>query len=146
MYTQTVGTQAEELARRHLENHGLTFLTNNFSCRYGEIDLIMLEGEMIVFVEVRYRQRQDYGGALESVDFRKQQKLIRTAMFFLQQHGHTDTFARIDVIALSRLPDGGGTYNSSAHQEHVQTTQPDRPSYRPEDEPVQWIRSAVEIT
>ncbi len=123
MYTQNVGAHAENLARAYLERHGLVFVTRNFTCRYGEVDLIMLDGRLIVFVEVRYRQRQDYGGALESVDFRKQQKLIRTATFYLQEQRQSDCFARIDVVAMSDLPQAPDT--------HPQ---------------IQWIRSAVEIT
>lgn len=55
----------------------------NYRCRYGEIDLIMREGESLVFVEVRLRSRGDYGGAAGSIDGAKQGKLIRTAQHYL---------------------------------------------------------------
>lgn len=145
MYTQQVGAQAEHLARTHLEQQGLTFITSNFSCRYGEVDLIMRDGSIIVFVEVRYRQRQDYGGALESVDFRKQQKLIRTATFYLQQLGQLDTFARIDVVAISGQAPVRPTTGNTGQQDGTTG----QSGYQPADTngwTVEWIRSAVEVT
>lgn len=103
MQTQESGQRAESIALSWLEHHGYELIERNFRRRVGEIDLVVRhpDGRCIVFVEVRYRSRRDFGGALESVDRRKQGKLIRTANAWLQQHADSMTPARIDVIALS---------------------------------------------
>ena len=62
------GRWAEDLACKHLIDHGLVLVTRNYRCRYGEIDLIMRDGRTIAFVEVRLRSRIDYGTGAESVD------------------------------------------------------------------------------
>ena len=72
--SQQVGLAAEEAVRTYLSKQGLKFLTKNFRCKLGEIDLIMRDGQCLVFVEVRARASADYGGALASVTKSKQQK------------------------------------------------------------------------
>jgi putative endonuclease len=95
-----LGKLAEQRACRFLESRGLACLERNYRRRIGEIDLVMRDpaNDTIVFVEVRYRQRRDYGSALESIDYRKQAKLKRTARAWLQQHADDRTAARIDVV------------------------------------------------
>lgn len=89
---------------RFLRRRGLRLIERNYSCREGEIDLIMADGDTLVFVEVRMRTRDDYGGAAASVTPSKQAKMARTALRFMQQHDSgTDRPARFDVVAL----DGG---------------------------------------
>ena len=61
------GLQYEELARDYLLNQGLTLHLQNYHCRFGEIDLIMLDKETLVFIEVRFRQNEDYGSSIETV-------------------------------------------------------------------------------
>ena len=100
---QNTGRQAEDFAQGHLERHGLRLLARNWSCRNGELDLVMLDGDTVVFVEVRYRRHRAWGGALESVDLRKQQKLIRAAQLFLQQESRLSKHpCRFDVVALDQ--------------------------------------------
>ena len=69
-----------------LEKAGLKAITQNFRCRLGELDLVMAQGEQLVFVEVRYRRRDDWGSAAESISAAKMQKLARTAQIFLANH------------------------------------------------------------
>jgi len=102
---QTKGRIAEEQALIFLQTHGLRLIERNYRCRYGEIDLIMEDGRAIVFVEVRYRGSLQFGGALESVDRRKQAKLLASATYFLREK-RMDRPARFDVAALS--PASGG--------------------------------------
>ena len=83
MSTRELGARAEAVARVHLQRHGLALLQSNYSCRWGEIDLIMRHADAIVFVEVRYRSHSQFGGGLASIDQRKQRKLVRTARHFL---------------------------------------------------------------
>ncbi|WP_019531269.1 YraN family protein [Dasania marina] len=92
------GQQVEQLAAKYLTRHQLRVLAFNYRCRRGEIDIIMLDGETIVFVEVRYRRSNSHGTPLETVDFRKQQKLLITAEHYLQQH-FQNAPCRFDVIS-----------------------------------------------
>ena len=95
------GAQAEVLAKQYLESQGLHTVTTNYRCRFGEIDIIMNDQSQLVFIEVRFRKKQLYGSALHSIDWRKQQRIVRSASCFLQTHHTTahDT-CRFDVIAI----------------------------------------------
>lgn len=88
-----------------LQQAGLHLIERNYRCRFGEIDLIMEDGRMVVFVEVRFRGNLRFGGALESVDRRKQAKLLASAAYFLREK-RLDRPARFDVAALSPAPHG----------------------------------------
>lgn len=77
------GAQAEQWAAQYQSNHGLKLVEQNYRSRYGEIDLIMRDGETLVFVEVRLRGNANFGGAAASIDTRKQQRIIRTAQQYL---------------------------------------------------------------
>ena len=99
------GDAAEQQAKRHLEGQGLCGVAQNFSGRFGELDLIMRDGDTLVFVEVRYRRSSQFGGAVASIDARKQRKLIATAQGYLQQHPH-DGPCRFDVIAIGEGANG----------------------------------------
>ncbi|MDF3934380.1 YraN family protein [Pseudomonas citronellolis] len=98
---QALGRRAEELAREHLQSHGLRLLAQNWRCRRGELDLVMLDGDTVVFVEVRCRRNPAFGGALESVDARKRQRLVAAAEHFLQQEARWSRHpCRFDVVAV----------------------------------------------
>ncbi|MNM59853.1 hypothetical protein D3C76_639090 [compost metagenome] len=99
--TRTKGRAAEAMARAHLERHGLRLLAQNWLCRRGELDLVMLDGDTVVFVEVRSRRHSAWGGAAESVDARKRQRLIASAEHFLQQEPRWARHpCRFDVVAM----------------------------------------------
>ena len=98
-----LGRRAERRAERFLKGRGLHALGRNYARRSGEIDLVMLDGEILVFVEVRYRGRGAWSGGLESVDRAKQARLARTATLFLNDHPqHRFRAARFDVVAVFR--------------------------------------------
>jgi putative endonuclease len=99
---QTSGRIAEQQARQHLEQQGLRLLAQNWACRVGELDLVMQDGDTVVFVEVRYRSHIGWGGALESIDARKRNKVSAAAQYFLQQQPHWAKHpCRFDVVAIS---------------------------------------------
>ena len=98
------GPAAEARACRHLEARGLRLVTRNFRCRRGEIDLVMEEGETLVFVEVRYRHDTRFGRAEETVGRAKQARLLAAAALYLQRE--PTRVARFDVVAIH--PGGGG--------------------------------------
>ncbi|MEJ2059666.1 MAG: YraN family protein [Gammaproteobacteria bacterium] len=98
--SQRAGSAIEDEAYRYLETRGLRLLTRNYRTRQGEIDLVMSDGEQVVFVEVRQRRNPRYGGAAVSVDSAKQARLRAAALHYLQHHA-PQAAARFDVIAFS---------------------------------------------
>lgn len=99
---KTIGILAEELALRHLLGHGLRLIARNYRCKLGEIDLVMLDGNTLVLVEVRYRTSNDYGGAAASVTWEKQRKLVKTAEHLLLKRSELRRRpARFDVVAIT---------------------------------------------
>lgn len=96
---QIRGQQTEQLACAYLQASGLSLVARNYRSRFGEIDLIMENEHCLVFVEVRYRKHQQFGGAAASISVSKQQRLIRTALAYLQ-HAKSQKPARFDVIAV----------------------------------------------
>ncbi|MEM7405982.1 MAG: YraN family protein [Pseudomonadota bacterium] len=95
------GRAAEDIARNHLCAAGLRLQESNYACREGEIDLVMWDSEVLVFVEVRFRQRRDFGGATATVDGAKQRRLARAATRFLtERHVDEDVACRFDVIGI----------------------------------------------
>ena len=100
------GAGAEAAARAHLLRAGLRDIAANAGYRLGELDLVMRDGDTVVFVEVRYRASADYGGGAESVDRGKRRRIVRAAQLFLLQHpALADDFCRFDVIDASGDPD-----------------------------------------
>ncbi len=99
---RTKGAQAERLAEAFLRRRGLRLRERNFRVRSGEIDLIMQEGDSIIFVEVRCRNNRLLDPA-ESVDAYKQRRLCRTAAYYLQSLQHTAPCppCRFDVICIT---------------------------------------------
>lgn len=100
-HKQQLGHEKEKLAAQFLIRQGLRLLQQNYRCFHGEIDLIMQDKDDIVFVEVRSRSRLDYGHAPETITFAKKQKLIKTAMHYLQKYSYGETVnSRFDVIGI----------------------------------------------
>ncbi len=100
--TRAKGNHGEQLALDYLVKRSLILVEQNVSSRYGEIDIVMRDGEEWVFVEVRLRRSQSFGGGLESVTPGKQRKLINTAEYYIQKH-HKTHFedCRFDIIEIS---------------------------------------------
>lgn len=96
-----IGASAEALACQYLQQQGLKLIAKNFRCKSGEIDLIMQEGQTLVFVEVRLRSNRRFGDAGSSIDTNKQRKLIRAAEHYLQLHGNHA--CRFDALLLDKL-------------------------------------------
>ena len=101
---QRDGDQAEALTAAYLERNGLRILERNYRVRGGELDLIALDGETLVFVEVRYRKSARFGGAAASIDARKQQRLIHAAQVYLLKHPRlANRPCRFDCVLLDTL-------------------------------------------
>ncbi len=96
---QVAGAVGEARALSHLQRHGLTLVEQNFLCKVGEIDLVMRDGDTIVFVEVRTRADARHGGAADSVTPAKQRRLLLTAERYLQRFRQPPA-CRFDVVAI----------------------------------------------
>ena len=95
-----LGRQGEAVAEAFLRARDYRILARNFRCRSGEIDIVALDGNMLVFVEVRSRRGDRAGTPLESVTPRKQQQVVRVARVFLSQRGWSERCARFDVVGV----------------------------------------------
>ena len=96
---QIRGQAGEDAALAYLQAQGLTLAQRNFRCKVGEIDLIMMHGAVLVFVEVRRRASAQFGGAAASVGFAKQRRLIRAAQLYLLRY-RSPPACRFDVVAI----------------------------------------------
>ncbi len=96
------GARAEAQAQRYLERQGLRPVTQNYRCRQGEIDLIMRDGETLVFIEVRYRKRSGFGTPAESVTPAKQRRISAAATHYLHSRGGRNIPpCRLDMLAIT---------------------------------------------
>lgn len=95
------GDDKERLAEDYLAAKGFRLIERNFLCKSGEIDLIMQDQDYLVFIEVRYRENQAFGGALASITVGKQKKLRRAAEYYLiKNFGNTPPACRFDVVGI----------------------------------------------
>ena len=100
MSRKDIGTQNEKLAQKFLKSKGYEILQTNFYCRFGEIDIICKDNNCLVFVEVRSKSYDDFGSPEETIDYKKQQKIIKTANFFIEKSNINYEEIRFDVIAI----------------------------------------------
>ena len=118
------GKMAEALAVKYLQSNGLKLVRRNFSCRNGEIDIIMRDKDYLVFIEVRFRNTLTHSHPLETIDYRKQQKILKTVQFYLLQYpeyGHHP--CRIDAVAIY-----SGRENTGVEKQ------------------VEWVQNAIQLT
>lgn len=99
---KSAGVAAEDLALQFLESCGLKLITRDYRCRFGEIDLVLQDGDTTVFAEARLRKSENFGGAAASMTNAKQQKLIATAQHYLAARRGLPA-CRFDAIALDQL-------------------------------------------
>ena len=100
MTAMAVGARFEQRALDCLEHAGLKRVESNYRTRFGELDLVMRDGDTLVFVEVRYRRHARFGGGAASVGPAKSEKVVRAAQGFLQAHPQFASMpCRFDVVA-----------------------------------------------
>jgi putative endonuclease len=97
-----IGNEAERFARTFLEQQGLTFIMKNYRCRTGEIDLVMQDGDELVFVEVKYRSQSQHGAAIEFFHTSKKRKFESAVMHYMQEKGFNPSVVphRIDLVGI----------------------------------------------
>lgn len=101
MSTIEKGRSAEERARAYLEGKGYRFMDANARSRGGEVDLIMAQGDAVVFIEVKSRERSDFGLPQEAVTARKQKRVVSAALQYLKARGLAGRPLRFDVLSIS---------------------------------------------
>jgi len=100
--TKEIGDEAEKLACDYLIQHGLALVERNYQIKGGEIDIVMRDNQHLVFIEVRCRNNTRFGSGAESVDARKQARLIKAASAYLQEKStQTHQPARFDVMSIT---------------------------------------------
>lgn len=96
------GLYYEQQAEAFLKQQGLQALHHNYHCRFGEIDLIMLDHQTLCFIEVKYRSNNHFGGAAYSITRNKQQKILKTALHFIASHRqYQQSNYRFDALLLN---------------------------------------------
>ena len=97
-----IGAKYEQLACEYLKQQGLQHKQSNYRCKMGEIDLVMLDGDTIVFVEVKYRKTAQFGHSAEMVSKAKLIRLAKTIKHYLQQHQLNEAISpvRFDVVTI----------------------------------------------
>lgn len=101
-----LGSETETAACHWLEQQGLLIIERNFRCKPGEIDIVARDQDTLVFVEVRQRSHRNFGDGFSSVNYRKQQKLIRAARWYLQERKFFDQYpCRFDIVSARSTTD-----------------------------------------
>jgi putative endonuclease len=98
---QALGREGERIAELFLKKKGYRLVERNYRCRGGEVDLIVLDRRVVVFVEVKTRTDYGFGSPLEAVEPRKQRRMIFAAQLFLHQKKLHERDARFDVVGIS---------------------------------------------
>jgi putative endonuclease len=109
------GRTSEAQAELFLRNKGYRIMDRNLRTRLGELDLVAQDGEVLVFVEVKARTTEAFGGALLAVNHRKRAKLVKLASQYLAQRHLTDRPCRFDVVLVQGRP------SADAQVEHLQS-------------------------
>jgi len=97
---KTFGAFGESLAADWLTENGYRVLDRNFSCRAGEADIIAMQGDTVVFIEVKTRSSDRFGLPSEAVSAAKQRRLVKTALYYLQKNKLLDYMCRFDVMEI----------------------------------------------
>lgn len=99
--SRETGNKKEALAAEYLSLQGIKIIANNYRCRQGEIDLIGLDRNYLVFFEIKYRKSTEYGNPIEAVGSSKQKKICKTALYFLTKNPQYNSCGiRFDVIGI----------------------------------------------
>lgn len=100
------GKQGEDIAVAYLKKEGFAVLERNYRCLFGEVDVVAKEGDTIVFVEVKSRRSERFGDPQMAVGLKKQKKLSRISLKYLEERHLYPCNARFDVVAVRIMPEG----------------------------------------
>lgn len=97
---QILGQKGEAQAARYLKQKGYKIIKKNYKCKYGEIDLIARDADVLIFIEVKTRTSIEFGSPAAAVDYRKQKQISKVAYHYLVTHHNEDIDARFDVVSV----------------------------------------------
>lgn len=106
MTITNIGSFGEQIASDFLRKKGYTILEKNFKKRYGEIDIVALDNDVLVFIEVKTRTSNQFGSPLEAITPWKLQVVIRSAQYYKLTHKNLPDLMRIDAVSVQLSPDG----------------------------------------
>jgi len=109
----SIGNIGEETAVKALKKQGYKIIERNYRTKMGEIDIIAKDGEYTAFVEVRLRKNNNFGTPADTIDARKQQKIINTAQIYAVTNGIYDTPMRFDAVLINADTDGEKLVNAN---------------------------------
>ena len=112
---QALGKNREDLTCRELERRGYVILARRYRLRMGEIDIVARHGQTVVFVEVKTRRGDAFGGGAAAVGSWKQRRIGMVAAHFLNRHRLTDAPCRFDVVTVDVTPSGNGSVEVIQH-------------------------------
>lgn len=101
----SLGKKGEELALKYLKRHKYKIIEQNYKSRFGEIDIIAKDEDVLAFIEVKTRKSTEFGSPQESVDIRKQRQLAKAALEYISKRKIRNTNCRFDVVGIICLPD-----------------------------------------
>lgn len=96
-----LGAYGEDIACDYLARNGYKVLERNFACRAGEVDIVAMHGDIVVFVEVKTRSSEKFGLPSEAVSAAKQNRIVKTALYYMQSRRLLEHMCRFDVIEIS---------------------------------------------
>lgn len=111
-YKQEIGKIGEDIVTKYLENKGYKIIQRNFECKQGEIDIIALERNEVVFIEVKTRTNKKYGYAKEAVNKYKKRHLLNSVKYYVYLNNLVEKFIRIDVVEVY-------LYKNKAYINHI---------------------------
>ena len=97
-YNKVVGSLGEKYVVKFLEDSGYKILNTNYNCRFGEVDIVAIDGNCLVFVEVKTRTTNRYGAPQYAVNYWKRKHLLLSARCYIEQYRMKEYFARFDVV------------------------------------------------
>lgn len=100
-HRKILGEKGEKIAEKFLKKNGFKIIEKNYKNRYGEIDIIAMDGDYLVFVEVKTKSSADFSEPETWVDFKKQNQLIKLANIYISEKDITDVNCRFDVIGIT---------------------------------------------
>lgn len=105
------GAFGESLATEYLSEKGYKVLERNFSCRIGEVDIIAMQEDTVAFIEVKTRSSEKFGLPSEAVSLTKQNRIVKTALYYMQRNKLLDYMCRFDVIEIIVNPENKSRIN-----------------------------------
>lgn len=107
----SLGRQGEQIAANYLRAHGYILLERNYRCPMGELDIVMKQGDVVAFVEVKTRRSLRYGRPCEAVNYYKKQHIIKTAKWYICHHNLSGLHYRFDIVEILARPGGSASIN-----------------------------------